>query len=41
MGNTSDGKQPENVLEDLGLHDVIYRDVVISVDEYRKNSLFK
>jgi hypothetical protein len=37
--NTPDGEQPENALEDLDLHEVIYRDVVISVDEYLKNSL--
>ena len=37
--NTPDGEQPENALEDLGLHEVIYRDVVISVDEYLKKSL--
>lgn len=37
--NTPDGEQPENVLEDLNWNDVIYRDVVVSVDDYLKNSL--
>ncbi|WP_440946571.1 hypothetical protein ACSAZL_21455 [Methanosarcina sp. T3] len=37
--NTPDGEQPENVLEDLDSNEVIYRDVVISVNEYLKNSL--
>lgn len=37
--STSDGKEPLNPIEDLGLDVVIYRDVVVSVDEYLKNSL--
>ncbi len=37
--NTPDGKQPENAFEGLDWNAVIYRDVVISVDEYLKNSL--
>jgi len=37
--NTPDGEQPENAFEGSGLDVVIYRDVVISVDEYLKNSL--
>ncbi|WP_255334644.1 hypothetical protein [Methanosarcina sp. KYL-1] len=37
--NTPDGKQPENAFEGSGLNDVIYRDVVISVDQYFKNPL--
>ena len=37
--NTPDGKPPENAFEGSGLNDVIYRDVVISVDQYLKNPL--
>ncbi|AAM07816.1 TPA: hypothetical protein HA338_01990 [Methanosarcina acetivorans] len=37
--NTPDGGQPKNVMEDLDSNEVIYRDVVISVDEYLKNPL--
>lgn len=37
--STSDGKEPLNPIEDLGLDVVIYRDVVVSVDEYLKNPL--
>ncbi|HII02979.1 TPA: hypothetical protein HA351_15445 [Methanosarcinaceae archaeon] len=37
--STPDGGQPENAIEALGRDEVIYRDVVISVDEYLKNSL--
>lgn len=37
--NTPDGEQPTNALEGLGQEEVIYRDVVISVDKYLKNSL--
>lgn len=34
-----DGKEPLNPIEDLGPYVVIYRDVVVSVDEYLKNPL--
>ena len=37
--NTPDGEQPEDAFEGSGLNDVIYRDVVISVDQYLKNPL--
>lgn len=37
--STPDGEEPLNPLEDLGPEVVIYRDVVVSVDEYLKNSL--
>lgn len=37
--STPDGEQPASALEDLGQDEVIYRDVVISMDEYLKNSL--
>lgn len=37
--STSDGKEPLNPIEDLGPYVLIYRDVVVSVDEYLKNPL--
>ncbi|MHC1756134.1 MAG: hypothetical protein AB9861_12010 [Methanosarcina sp.] len=37
--NTPDGTKPEKAIEDLDLDDVIYTDIIISVDKYLKNPL--
>ncbi len=39
--NTADGKRPTDDIYDLGLHDVLYTDVLISVDGYLKNPLLE
>lgn len=37
--NTPDGKPSEKNFNDLGIEDVIYRDAIVSVDDYLKNPL--
>ncbi|WP_244603649.1 hypothetical protein [Methanococcoides sp. AM1] len=37
--NTEDGERPPDDISELGWHDVLYTDVVITVDEYLKNPL--
>ncbi|ABE52121.1 hypothetical protein [Methanococcoides burtonii] len=39
--NTADGTRPTDDIYDLGWHDVLYTDVIISVDGYLKNPLPK